>query len=580
MVEVIKKMKKLSYFVAGLLLFSSFVAIGIGKEAGEVENVNIFDHRDAEMIPFEVIKLREGKRTTGLAGNVLVSIDSEGDDMWPAITQDPDNIVVTWTHRASILESNIGFGYSQDSGGSFTAVLVALDEIAMAEFSDIAYVAGSNNGGIFDGLWGVFGGPMDNIYGFYYMTDITDDTTYAFSSWTGEAPDIAYTAIADHTWYNELNYDYTGPTNMYISDSDLCSLDDCPQHIITGVDDTGAITGGVFYHDCQKDLDTAPAKDCDMECVHDADPAQTLEDFVVLTWQYDDPEEGSKIVFKRIEFDTEPDIEYTPYEGYIGPGTNPNIGASGDNVVVVYIEQDPSLGDQNIKCAYSSDEGDTWEITDIAAEPLVDEMYPAVYMTGSNAYCAYVKQGNLYVVGSDDGGANWGTPEQVNEVDGTVVAEENTVDIHPAGIVWTDNRDGDKDIYYAPVTNAPSKPSTPDGPTEGKTGTSYTYSTSTVDPNGDDVSYGWDWNGDSVVDEWTGFKSSGTPVSTSHTWDAGFTGEIKVKAKDTNDDESLWSDPLAVSMPRSKQATYPVLLQKFLEIFPNAFPLLRYILGL
>jgi len=562
----VKKMKKLSYFVAGLLLFSSFVAIGIGKEAGEVENANIFDLRDAETIPFEVIKLGEGKRTTGLAGNVLVSIDSEDDDQWPAITQDPDNIVVTWTHKASILESNIGLGYSQDSGGSFTAVLVALEEIAMAEFSDIAYVDGSNYGGAFDGLWGVFGGPMDNVYGFYRMTDITDDTTYEFSSWTGEAPDISYVAIADHTWYNELNYDYTGPTNMYISYSDLCSLDGCPQHIITGVDDTGAITGGVFYHDCQQDLDTAPAKDCDMECVHDASPEQTLEDFVVLTWQYDDPEEGSKIVFKRIEFDTEPDIEYTPYEGYIGPGTNPNVGASGDNVVVVY------TNGGNIVSAYSSDEGDTF-----ATSTIGPGKFPAVYMSGSDATCAYVNEGNLYLVKSEDGGENWGAPGRINDVDGTVVEGENEIDIHSAGVVWTDDRDGDKNIYYSPVGNAPFKPSTPDGPTSGRTGQSQTYSTSTSDPNGDDVSYGWDWNGDSVVDEWTGFNPSGAPVSTSHTWNADFTGEIKVKAKDTNDDESPWSNPLSVSIPKNKAVTYP-LLQKFLEIFPNAFPLLRYIL--
>ena len=563
-------MKKLSYFVAGLLLFSSFVAIGIGKEAGEVENTNIFDLRNAETRPFEVIKLVEGKRTTGLAGNVLVSIDSEDDDQWPAITQDPGNIVVTWTHKASILESNMGFGHSQDSGGSFTAVLVALDDIAMTEFSDIAYVDGSNYGGVFDGLWGVFGGPMDNIYGFYYMTDITDEETYYFSTWTGEAPDIAYVAIADHTWYNDYNNypEYTGPTNMYICDSDLCSLDDCPQHIITGIDDTGEILGGVFYHDCQQDLATAPAKDCDMECVHDSDPVQTLEDFVVLTWQYDDPEEGSKIVFKRIEFLTEPDIEYTPYEGYIGPGTNPNVGASGDNVVVCY------MNGGNIVSAYSTDEGDSFAMTTIGPGK-----FPAVYMSGSDATCAYVNEGDLYLVKSEDGGENWGAPGRINDIEGTVVEGENEIDIHSAGVVWTDNRDGDMDIYYAPAGDAPFPPSTPDGPTTGKTGQSQTYITSTVDPNGDDVSYGWDWDGDSLVDEWTDFNPSGTPVSTSHTWDAEYIGEIKVKAKDTNDDESPWSSPLSVSIPKNKAVTYP-LMQKFLEIFPNAFPLLRYILGL
>jgi len=568
-------MKKLSYFVAGLLLFSSFVAIGIGKEAGEVENTDITDIVDligAESIPFEVIKLWEGKRTTGLAGNALVSGGSEVDDQWPAITMDAaGNIVVTWTNKESILASNMGFGYSLNNGGSFSAVTIGLEEVAMCEFSDIAYVHDVMNPSdpIFDGLWGVYGGPMDNIYGFYYMTDITDQDTYSFHSWTGEAPNIEYTAIADHTWYNDyVNYpDYTGPTNMYICDSDLCALEACPQHIITGVDETGEILGGVFYHDCQQDLDTAPAQDPDMACIHDADPAQTLEDFVVLTWQFNDVGENI-IVFKRIEFLTEPDIEYTPYEQHLAPGTHPNIGASGDNVVVVY------MNDGNIVSAYSSNEGDTFGFTTIGPGE-----FPAVYMDGSTARCAYVNEGNLYVTKSGDGGKTWGAPFKVNDVDGTVVAGENEIDIHAAGVVWTDNRDGNMDIYYAPATDAPFKPSTPDGPTSGKTGEPISYSTSAVDPNGDDVSYGWDWNGDSVVDEWTAFNPSGTPVSTSHTWDADYTGEIKVKAKDLDNDEGPWSDPLSVSIPKNKAVTYP-LLQKFLEIFPNAFPLLKYILGL
>ena len=66
-------------------------------------------------------------------------------------------------------------------------------------------------------------------------------------------------------------------------------------------------------------------------------------------------------------------------------------------------------------------------------------------------YCVYVKTGNLYLVESEDGGATWGEPTQINEVDGTVVDEHRTVEISDGGIVWTDTRNGGKDIYYAPL---------------------------------------------------------------------------------------------------------------------------------
>jgi len=291
------------------------------------------------------------------------------------------------------------------------------------------------------------------------------------------------------------------------------------------------------------------------------------------TWYCDPDEDGNyKIVWKKIipvEGDTDStDIEYTPYYGYVGDGTNPAIAHFDNNVAIVY------MNDGNVKCAYSGDDGENWDTVTIGPGT-----YPDICAVGNTFICAYIHEGNLYNVESKDGGATWGTPGRLNEEDGTVVEEENAVDIHSAGVVWTDNRYGDRSIYYSLVGNAPLKPSTPDGPTSGKTGQSQTYITSTVDPNGDDVSYGWDWDGDDVVDEWTDFNPSGTPVSTSHTWDADYTGEIKVKAKNSCGYISSWSDPLSVSIPRNKAVTQ-TLLQRFLEIYPNAFPLLRYILGL
>ena len=94
----------------------------------------------------------------------------------------------------------------------------------------------------------------------------------------------------------------------------------------------------------------------------------------------------------------------------------------------------------------------------------------------------------------------------------------------------------------------PMVPSMPSGPTNGSILTSYQFSTSSMDAEGDYIYYGWDWDGDGVVDEWIGSYPSGQTVTTSHMWTSGglYTYNVRVKAKDIKGAESGWSDPLIV----------------------------------
>jgi hypothetical protein len=96
------------------------------------------------------------------------------------------------------------------------------------------------------------------------------------------------------------------------------------------------------------------------------------------------------------------------------------------------------------------------------------------------------------------------------------------------------------------TVHAPNKPSTPTGPITGTMNVEYTYSTSTTDPHGDQVMYGWDWNGDNIVEEWTSLYNSNTTIQTSHSWNSPGTYAVKVKAKDTYGYESTWSSALPV----------------------------------
>jgi hypothetical protein len=94
----------------------------------------------------------------------------------------------------------------------------------------------------------------------------------------------------------------------------------------------------------------------------------------------------------------------------------------------------------------------------------------------------------------------------------------------------------------------PNDPVIPEGPISGFIYENYLYSTRTIDPDNDDVQYGWDWNNDNVIDDWSDFYNSGELCNMSHSWKYANDYNIKVKARDVNDDESDWSQPLTVSI--------------------------------
>lgn len=91
----------------------------------------------------------------------------------------------------------------------------------------------------------------------------------------------------------------------------------------------------------------------------------------------------------------------------------------------------------------------------------------------------------------------------------------------------------------------PEDPLKPNGPDEGLTKIEYTFSTSTTDPEEDQIYYLFDW-GDGESSGWLGPYNSGDAIQSTHAWiDAG-DYEIQVKAKDANDLESDWSDPHSI----------------------------------
>ena len=107
------------------------------------------------------------------------------------------------------------------------------------------------------------------------------------------------------------------------------------------------------------------------------------------------------------------------------------------------------------------------------------------------------------------------------------------------------------EIYiYGKSFLPPNKPSRPSGPTNGKIWVSYSYSSSTTDPNNARLYYIFDWD-DGTNSGWIGPYESNQTVTLSHIWKLPGSYQVKVKARNEYGLESVWSDPLPVSMPKN-----------------------------
>jgi len=155
------------------------------------------------------------------------------------------------------------------------------------------------------------------------------------------------------------------------------------------------------------------------------------------------------------------------------------------------------------------------------------------------------------------------------------IAEDGTIYIVSNGYI-----DGSVCYLHAFGTvesNNPPEMETLEGTIEGEINVHYKYIFSAIDPDNNPVAYFIDW-GDGTTDGWTMDYAPNVEVFLWHRWDEEGNYTIKAKARDSVGEESDWMY-LEVTMPFNQPIQYP-LIQLLLERFPNAFPIMRHLLGL
>jgi len=430
----------LGIVIVGILIMPGILAMENPMERMQKDKATLIPIKESNIV------------ASSMDGNIRVST-SNLDDISPTIIKDANgNIAVAYVTSQSILHKNITLTYSTDDGVTWHGLARFESDAGVLTSPSLAYIPETKE---------IAFSYMDP-YGDYQVIawrigDLTDLNTYNGIMWglldtdnyeevvTGYIHDIMMQFFTCHEMMT--GYDIPKCPHLAYWTQDLQQPDDI---------------GGIYF-DGQSILKTAPASNLS---------ASTGSNFFYILMEHDNATTGHKeIAMKKFTTDLDKlytsgggpggmdkyaDIEATPWQMYIVKGdydaADPSVSASGHNVVVAYMSNEN--GDWDIKCAYSSDDGGNWSYSTVADSHPADESYPSVYMSGSSVYCVYVSQGNLYLSKSTDGGATWSQPKQINDVDGTVVAEPGTVKISSGGIIWEDTRNGDKDIYYASLPAA------------------------------------------------------------------------------------------------------------------------------
>jgi len=118
------------------------------------------------------------------------------------------------------------------------------------------------------------------------------------------------------------------------------------------------------------------------------------------------------------------------------------------------------------------------------------------------------------------------------------------------GYIWSQTEVGME--ADPPIDNvAPEKPAKPSGEIQISPGKEYSFTSSTTDSNGDEIIYVFDW-GDGNY-SCSDLNESGIQVGMSHSWGVVGSYQIRVKSLDEWGFESSWSDPLEITVEKSRQ---------------------------
>lgn len=237
-----------------------------------------------------------------------------------------------------------------------------------------------------------------------------------------------------------------------------------------------------------------------------------------------------------------------------------------DPLEVIVYRPDGSISIQKPKTGDSWQAGTTQTITWIVNGEVGDLVFITLCKKDNPEYFLNVTTEPIF---TDDLSYSWKIPTDI------------TPDEDYQIILWTNPSCDISNEFTITPNQGPNTPKSPSGPSSGKTGKEYSFTSTTTDPQNNDIYYLFDWS-DGTQSEWLGPYPSGDNVNAKHTWEKEGDYIVKVKAKDISDTESEWSEPFVIHITKNKKTSKNINIFKvnFLRLYPLLERLFNYIQNL
>lgn len=389
-----------------------------------------------EDLPDKIIK---GKRTASMDGDVQVTT-GDNDQLHPAIATSSDgNMLTLYEDYVSIFDGDILAASSSDGqnwqpAGGFN----------IADLRESMPAIDIVNGREAIGTW--VPDPRDGTEGgmLYYAQfgDITDSTTWDLGhvDWGGYGfTNINSVAASGYGLTDKPTQYFNGLWSATL-DSGYSGYEEDHTIIYSYNTDQEGYVQLIFWYGFGDDMYNISA---------DIDQSNGMAYWVMEAYNESDYSTYRvRALYTYIDPSLGEDWWNGEYYGFaINDSIHPDVAAAG-GIVYIVAEQIEMGFNHNIICAYSSDNGKNWSVAPIANTG-EQETNPSIYAySGGAATCLFMKNGDLYVSHTADGGATWTEPEKVSD-SSSVVEEYHAADVSRGGnAVWMDNRNGNDDIYY------------------------------------------------------------------------------------------------------------------------------------